>query len=325
MSSSLSPRPLSLVPFIAADAGLLLTAALIAWRTPEELTGAALFGVVFCMGLGAVLAVLPFVLNDAREREAALAERQRELTELVTTSTATASRWGAQWASAATGLEDAATLASRSIAAAERLPAVFQEKADALAERLERADNEARIREETGARQEAALAACAERIGTTTAALQQVLAEFPAAVAQARAARVELDERVAAVTGQLETRIERMTLEAEARLVAAADALANRFAEVEASLGLLLVRCEQAAVVAEPVPAVVTPVEEQPVVAVVPEVVESAPVVMEVEVAAPAAAKTKPAPVSSDVIMDPFLIPDDGYAALAEAMDAGRA
>jgi len=60
MSLSVSTRPLSLVPFLAADAVLLVTALLIAWRTPDALAGGALLGVVVCVVLGAVLAVLPF-------------------------------------------------------------------------------------------------------------------------------------------------------------------------------------------------------------------------------------------------------------------------
>ncbi|MET0262182.1 MAG: hypothetical protein ABW223_04740 [Rariglobus sp.] len=241
MSTSVSPRPLSLLPFVAADAVLLLTALLIAWRTPDELTGGPLLAVVVCTGLGAILAVLPFVLNDAREREAALAERQRELAELVTTSTASASRWGTQWAAAATGLEDAAALASRSIAAADRLPVVFQEKVDGLTQKFEQAEREAQSRAESAASQEAALAARAEQIGSTAAGLQQTLTEFgsvqaglteqrtaissllkefPAAASQAQAARKELEDRLVSAPAQIEKSIAGIVSHAEARLSA---------------------------------------------------------------------------------------------------------
>ena len=157
MSTSDSPRPLSYVPFVAADAGLLLIAGMIAWQTPGELTGGPLLGVVVCAGLGAVLAVLPFVLNDAHQRDAALAERQKELADLVTASNAHASRWGTQWAAAATGLQEAADLASRSLVAVERLPTVVQEKTDALAQKLTEAEQLAQARTERAAHQESAL------------------------------------------------------------------------------------------------------------------------------------------------------------------------
>lgn len=333
MSLSVSTRPLSLVPFLAADAVLLGTALLIAWRTPDELSGGALLGVVVCTVLGAVLAVLPFVLNDAQAREAALAGRQRELAELVTTSTANASRWGTQWAAAALGLEDAATLASRSIASAERLPAVFEERAEAFAQKLEQVEREAQARAEAAAQQEAALTARAEQIGETAVALQQTLAEFarveaglreqraviaaalaefPVAAAQARTARVELDECLAAAPAQAEARVEALVArsvgEAETRLGHTVSALTARLAEVEATLVSFLTRLERAAAM-PPAPVSTLAVSVAP-----------APVVVAAVV--PPAGEKKP--VRSEIIMDPFLIPDDGYASLAEAMDTGR-
>jgi hypothetical protein len=343
MSLSVSKRPLSLVPFLAADAVLLATALLIAWRTSDELSGGALLGVVVCVVLGAVLAVLPFVLNDAHAREAALAERQRELSELVTTSTANASRWGTQWAAAAMGLEDAATLASRSIASAEQLPAVFQEKADAFAQKLEQVEREAHARAELAAKQEAALTERAEQIGATAATLQQTLAEFarveaglreqrtviattleevPAAAAQARVARAELDERLAAAPAEIEAQVSRCAGEAEARLGATVSALTVRLAEVEATLGSFLTQLERAASAPIPVAPVVSVPAPVPAAVAAPEsVVVSEPVV--VVATAPVAADKQPERVAT--IMDPFLIPDDGYASLAEAMDTGRA
>lgn len=363
MSSSVSPRPLSLVPFLAADAALLLTAVLIAWRTPEEIAGGALLAITVCVGLGAVLAVLPFVLNDAREREAALAERQRELVELVTTSTASATRWGTQWASAATGLEDAAGLASRSLAVAEQLPVIFQERADALAEQLAQAGREAQARAEKIAQQDAtlaaqiaqverealvrfeksaqvetALAAGAEQMGSTVAEFQKTLAEFgrvesglreqraaiaaalaefPAAAEQAKAARVELDQRLAEIPAQADALVGQVTRaagEAEARLGATTEALGKRLAEVETMIGELVAKLERVAALPEPA---------APVAVVAPAVVAEPAIVLIASVS-PMVEKPKVI-VSSEAIMDPFLIPDDGYASLAEAMDARNA
>lgn len=370
MNTSVSSRPLSFIPFLAADAALLLTAAVIAWRTPEELAGGALFGVVFCVGLGAVLTVLPFLVNDARERDDALAARQRELTELVNTSTASASRWGTQWASAATGLEDAATLASRSIAAAERLPAVFQEKADALAHTLAQAESEARARAETAGRQETTLAARIAQIESASAALQRTLAdfervqadlreqraaigatlaEFPAAAGRAQAATAELEERIAAAPARIEEQVARLASEAGIRLGETTAALTTRLTGMEATVGFLLEELKRAAEAPRPEP--VSPVGEE----ILPRLaameaalaslvaqgarVASAPVaeVLAAPVVTAAAGEVRsPQPVvsveckpaaaavRSEMIMDPFLIPADGYAALAEAIDAAR-
>ncbi|MFA6959257.1 MAG: hypothetical protein WC205_00730 [Opitutaceae bacterium] len=290
MSSSVSPRSLSLVPFLAADAVLLLTALLIAWLTPDALTGGALFGVVFCVGLGAVLAVFPFIVNDIREREAALAVRQRELTELVNTTMDTASRWGTQWAAAATGLADAASLASRSIASAEQLPAVFQEKADGLTTRLADVEREAQARSEAALKQETALAARSEQIDATVSGLQLTLAEFgrveaglreqrtaiAAALAEfpvvaeaarttaaeasvsaayAKAAQTELGERIAAAPAQVEAQVARFVSGAETRLGVTTEALTVRLAELETTIVSISEQLQRAAVVPEPPPA----------------------------------------------------------------------
>lgn len=178
MSSSVPSRSLSLRPFLVVDGVLLLTALLIAWRSSGELAGGALFGVIFCIGLGAVLTVLPFVINDARERETALAERQRELVDLVNSSTATASRWGTQWTAAATGLEAAAGLATRNLAVAERLPAVFQDKIDAVTLVLEQAELGAKAREERAAEWVKALDARSAHAASVAAELERTLAGF---------------------------------------------------------------------------------------------------------------------------------------------------
>jgi len=88
----------------------------------------------------------------------------------------------------------------------------------------------------------------------------------------------------------------------EPAAVTAGDAIVERLAAVEEALVKL---AKQRAVPAADVPAV--PAE---VASVLPE-----PVVV---VAAPVE------PARSETIMDPFLIPEDGYASLAEAIDATR-
>lgn len=394
MSSPASSRPLSLLPFLATDGVLLFTAWLIAWRTPDELTGAPLAGVVVCTVAGAAAGLIPFILNNAREREAALAERQRELVDLVNSSTATASRWGTQWASAATGLEDAAGLAARSIATAENLPVVFQEKIDAFSGRLDRAGADAQAREERAARQEAALALRAEQVDASAARLEQTLAgcdrieaglgvhnrglaetlarqetalaarveqvngaaarlehalaacdrvetglrahaagltaalaEFPAAAARAQARQDALEDRLAAAPAEIETRLARLTTDAEHRLTATTEALTARLAELDAALAGLAERLQTAPAAIAPAPAAAVPMPE-PAVPAAPatpaiEVREETVVAIAV---APAAGPKAPARVSTEAIMDPFYIPaDGGYASLADAMDLGRA
>lgn len=346
MQSSVSTRHLSPVPFFAADAVLLLTALLVAWRTPDALTGGPLLAVVLCVALGAVLAVAPFLINDARAREAELARRQAELAELVNTTTATASRWGAQWAAAATGLEDAAGLASRSIAAAERLPEIFNEQAEALAAGLTQAGREAQARSAALETSGAEVAEWSARAAATAAdmratlagysdagaklraereALASVLVETTAAAAKAETVRETIDARMASVPAAIETAVQSRAAEAGVRLDAAAAAVEARLVALETSLAALAERWQRLAE---------TPVPTAPAaksVSIAPAVVEAAPVALPEPAAEtvvpmpsePAAAEPAPA-ARVETIMDPFLIPDDGYAALAEAMDLKR-
>lgn len=261
MSHSVSPRPLSYVPFFVADGVLLLTALIIAWRTPDALDGGALAGVVICTCLGALIMAVPFVLNEARRREAASEKLQRELLELVTTTTATASHWGAQWTAAATGLVDAAGLASRNLAAAERLPAAVQEKIDALAVRMERFESAALEREARAATLEDGARLRASEASAAAAELARVLAEFEgvrsglreghdalsatlgelsAAAAKSDAARRALEELLASapakMSAQIEGGVERAATSAEARLTANVEEAAREFERMRTTL-----------------------------------------------------------------------------------------
>jgi ABC-type transporter Mla subunit MlaD len=147
------------------------------------------------------------------------------------------------------------------------------------------------------------------------AAIAAVLAEAPAAVRQVGAAREELDGRVAEIPALVEAQaaqITRVAGEAEVRLGATVETLNKRLAEAEALIGDVVAKLERVAALPEPATTVVA----APV-AVVPEVAPA-------PVAQPVVEKPKVV-VSSEAIMDPFLIPDDGYASLAEAMDARNA
>ncbi len=235
MSTPVSSRPLSFVPFFAADGVLLLTALLIAWRTPDELSGGALLGVVLCAGLGAVLTVLPFVLNEVRERDAALAERQRELVDLVNSTTSTTSRWGAQWTAAATGLEDAAALATRNLAAAEGIPAVFQEKVDALSHLIEQAELSAQAREERAFGQLAALANRAEQAGTVATGMEDAAALITRNLATTERMPAILQEKVDAFSRLIE-QAERGAQSREERTAGQLAALTSRVEQAGATM-----------------------------------------------------------------------------------------
>ncbi len=338
MSSSVPPRSLSFIPFFVADGVLLLTALRIAWGTSGELTGGALVGMIACTCLGSVLMVLPFVLNDGRQRETALAERQRELVDLVNSSTATTSRWGAQWAAAATGLGDAAGLAARNITAAERLPAVFQEKIDEFAHRLDQAELNARARDERASRREEALAARADQAAFVAAALDRTLAGFAGMESELRQRQVALASTLADLPAAV-ARAERVRDETGALLAATADALKSRFTGLEFALDALTDQLKKAAleiprtpevrseVVAPTSPTSAALAPDQPSKSNVTDetrgtvVCETA--IMSVVETNTARQEALPSG-SGETIMDPFHIPADGYSALADAMDASR-
>lgn len=381
MSTPAESRPLSLRPFLAADGVLLLTALLVAWRTSDELRGGALLAVVFCSGLGAVLMILPFVINEVRRRESELAARQRELAELVNTANANTSRWGAQWTAAATGLEDAASLATRSLAAAERLPALFEEQVATFADRLARADADACERESIASAREAravererrvearevALAAredafaarataLVDRLeqGASSAAtlerslavleraesafrdrqveLNGTVAELARLAADVRVAKIAVDEALRSALRELESRVGRAASDAEGRMSAASAELIARCAAAEAAVSPVWANVkEQLERLADEVAAVEQRLEGLAGAgALPPETPLASPPFSAVTVTqVPAGELHEKAPRTTtagpaEAIMDPFYIPDDGYSALAEAMDGGR-
>lgn len=383
MSSPAEPRPLSLRPFLVADGVLLLTALLIAWRTPDELRGGALLAVVFCSALGAVLMVLPFILAEIRRREAELAARQRELAELVNVTNANASRWGTQWTAAATGLEDAASLATRSLAAAERLPAMFEEQAVTLSERLARAETDAGEREARAEERERRALAREQSLIAREEAFATRLENILARLEEQRARTVETTDRALAELGRAESglsarqneflesigafaelsretrrvpeRLEDAMAKAgaawdahalhalsrfDASLASASDAVVERLQAVEQALQAATALADEAARRLENTVIVVNEssgrprgvasagsTNEQPVASAKVAATEartSTTVVEQLDVVPTETGGGELRTAASKPIMDPFYIPEDGYSALAAAMDAGK-
>jgi regulator of replication initiation timing len=116
--------PLNPWPFLIGDAALLATACLISSQTRAPLTGLPLVAIAGCVALGAVLAVIPFLINHTRRQELALAERQREIAALAQITTTSAE----QISIAASGLHSIAESTARSLKLGEQLPHKIQEK-----------------------------------------------------------------------------------------------------------------------------------------------------------------------------------------------------
>jgi hypothetical protein len=116
--------PLNPWPFLIGDAALIATACLISSQTHAPLTGLPLIAIAGCVALGAVLAVIPFLINQTRRQEQALAERQREIAALAQITATSAE----QISIAVAGLHNIAESTARSLKLGEQLPHKIQEK-----------------------------------------------------------------------------------------------------------------------------------------------------------------------------------------------------
>lgn len=117
-----APR-ISKLPFLIGDGLLLATAAIIARQSGTPLTLGPLLAIVGCVGLGAGLVAVPYLLEYARKQDALLTERQNSLEALARTTASAAE----QISIAAAGLHTIAELAHKNLRAAEQLPQKLHE------------------------------------------------------------------------------------------------------------------------------------------------------------------------------------------------------
>jgi hypothetical protein len=237
--NSPDPNPkLPAWPFLLADVALIVAAAYIALNS-DPLTINAVIAIVACVGIGAILGLVPLVARYERQKNEMLESRQRDLEGLAGTITSAAE----QISIAAGGLHEIAELAQRNVRHAEQLPHKLQEKmaefqaqlataADVEKEELERELLALRTTESER------LETVSQRIAKSTAewtkleaatqqhlvAAQDALAKVSArAVAAIEAARpaglADLAARVIGATKDLEAKIAQ--LEAATRVSAA--------------------------------------------------------------------------------------------------------
>ncbi|MFT3782953.1 MAG: hypothetical protein QM790_13175 [Nibricoccus sp.] len=180
--------PLSPWPFLISDAILLGTAALIASQTQTTLNGGPLIAVVCCVSLGAVLAVIPFILNHTRRQDAALAERQREISALAQTTASSAE----QISIAVSNFHSITETTTRGLKLAEVLPHKLQEKINDFKAQL----NEVAVTENESLAQEVNTLRSSEteRLETALAAIRKTAAEITSVEAATRKHLSELNE-----------------------------------------------------------------------------------------------------------------------------------
>lgn len=210
---------LNLWPFIVVDALLLAVASFIGLRAPGPLSSAQLLVVGLLIFLGAILAVIPFLLNFTRRQENALAERQREIAALAQSTAASAE----QLSIAAASLHTIAETASKSAKHAEQLPQKLQEKIHEFKEQLNEvsmSENEALSQEVNTLR-----AAETERIETILTTVRKLSSEIARLEAASRKNVTELSDSLS-----------RFTTSAEQAAAEATTAIASLRAGAEKSL-----------------------------------------------------------------------------------------
>lgn len=187
--------------FIVTDLALIGAATLIAISSPQPLPASSVLWIVACVGLGAIVGLVPLVLIYEQRKNEQLDERQHALEALSRTVSSSAE----QISIAASGLHQIAELALKNLRMAEHLPHKLQEKiaefqaqlaaaADADKEELERELLSLRTSESER------LESVSQRIAKTTAEWTKL----EAAAHQHLAAASEASNRIAAgLTGAI--------------------------------------------------------------------------------------------------------------------------
>jgi hypothetical protein len=161
-------------PFIAGDLALLTVAAGVAYSAPPPLTGVPLLGVMGCVALGAVSAIVPFLVNYARRQDITLIERQNEIAALAQSTSTSAE----QLSIAAASLHSIAENSARALKQAEQLPHKLQEKINEFKSQLNEVavtDNEALSQEVNTLRTSET-----ERLETALGAIRKIASELAA-------------------------------------------------------------------------------------------------------------------------------------------------
>ena len=182
------PR-LNPLPFIVADAVLLVVAGLIGWFAPAPISPLSLAAIAMCVAGGAVALLYPFVVNHTRRQEEALQDRANQIEALARTVSASAE----QISIAVANLPAIAENSVRQLKAAEQLPSALKEQLAGLQQQVSATANEenAALRHELDtlrAAETTKLVAALEGLSRATAdlaRLEKLAAQHSAALDQA--------------------------------------------------------------------------------------------------------------------------------------------
>jgi hypothetical protein len=293
--------PLKTWPFLAGDGVLVATAIFIANQAHAPLTPAPLIAIAGCVALGAILALIPFVLNHTRRQDLALTDRQREISALAQ-STATSAE---QLSIAAASLHSISETAARAAKLAEQIPHKVQDKINDFKAQL----NEVAVTENESLTQEinTLRSSETERLETALAAVRKTAADLGMLETVTRKHLSELNDSLIRFTAAAQKSAMDSARIIEDARTKAEKSLASALAEIERKLTALPGK------LAEPTASVTsaaTPIPPRPATtapfappAAQTSIVDSPPT------AAPAPAE-KPAsrpPISNKVTTEPFV------------------
>ena len=198
------PR-LSKLPFILGDIALLLLAGLIATRHPHPFAQPLpLLIITGCFFVGVVAAMIPFIVNNARDQEEAAAALRRELGEqfkrLMTASE--------HLQHATAQLKTVEEIATKNLQAAEKLPYRLQEKMAEFNQQMAETENE----EKEALEQELAMLRSteSERLATTVDKIAKTTTEWAKLETDARkqfAAAAQLEQKLAGLLAAIDAKI----------------------------------------------------------------------------------------------------------------------
>ena len=225
--------PLNPWPFLIGDAILLATAVLIGLQAHAPLNGLPLIAIASCVALGALLAVIPFLLNYTRSQELALEERQREIAALAQ-STATSAE---QISIAAASLHSIAENTIRSIKLGEQLPQKIQEKINEFKSQL----NEVAVTENEALAQEINTLRTSEteRLETALANVRKTAADLAAIESANRQHTTAMGESLTRFVAATEKAASETTIAIENARTAAEKSLAGTLAELDRRIAKL--------------------------------------------------------------------------------------
>jgi len=186
--------PLNPWPFLAGDVVLVATAILISSQTQAPLNGLPLIAITVCVCLGAILAVIPFVMNHTRKQDLALADRQREISALSQTTASSAE----QISIAAANLHTIVEHAARAVKLGEALPHKLQEKINDFKAQL----NEVAVTENEALSQEINTLRTSEteRLETALTGVRKIASELTSLEATTQKHLKELNDSLARFT-----------------------------------------------------------------------------------------------------------------------------